>query len=159
MHCTYGAQQLETLTVVIAIQSGDPNRIGSASSAAIGSIAASTIAGIAAAALGAGAVVTIGAVDAAGWAGTQLGKKIWAEWIEDDPMNKARDKFHKSQRQSSPIILDLDGDGVASVTLIKRSGINGLPPSIPSIAFHSIEATPANNVWFAANDEEWKVAI
>lgn len=102
----------ETLTVVIAIQSGDPNRIGSTSSAAIASIAASTIAGIGAAAIGAGAIATIVAVGVFGYLGTQLGKKIWAEWTEDDSMNNARDKFHNSKSTSSPIIIDLDGDGV-----------------------------------------------
>jgi hypothetical protein len=78
---TVVAVAADTLTVAIAVQSGDPDRIGKASAAAIGSIALSTIAAIAAGAVTATglwpAITIAGGIGALGYIGGKLGGAWW----------------------------------------------------------------------------------
>jgi Ca2+-binding RTX toxin-like protein len=72
----------EGFSVAIAVQSGDPDRIGKASTAAIGSIVLSTVGAIGVGALGLTGIAPALVVAGLGAAGTYLGKQIWEHYKE-----------------------------------------------------------------------------
>ncbi|MNZ02423.1 hypothetical protein D3C78_190660 [compost metagenome] len=72
----------EGFTVAVAVQSGDPDRIGKASTAAIASIVLSTIGAIDVGVFGAGAITAAIIVGGAGYIGSKLGNQIWEYYKE-----------------------------------------------------------------------------
>lgn len=167
----------EALTVAIAVKSGDPDRIGRASTAAIASIALSTIGAIGVGVFGLTGVVPVLGVMALGGIGSWLGKQIWEHYKEsvasgtapepipvipagigaddywtienhpggllsNEPINETVNTQYKSSRlNSSPLILDLDGDGIE------------ITPLSGAITFdHDADGVRTGSAWAGADD-------
>jgi RTX calcium-binding nonapeptide repeat (4 copies) len=167
----------EALTVAIAVKSGDPDRIGRASTAAIASIALSTIGAIGVGVFGLTGVVPVLGVMALGGIGSWLGKQIWEHYKEsvvsgtapepipvipagigaddywtienhlggllsNEPIKETVNTKYKSSRlNSSPLILDLDGDGIE------------ITPLSGALTFdHDADGVRTGTAWAGADD-------
>ena len=167
---TVVAVAADTLTVAIAVQSGDPDRIGKASAAAVGSIALSTIAAIATGAVGLTGVLPIVLVGGLGYVGGELGEAWWNAYMygalpantpgtDGDPftgmpwprisptINKGINDALALDRLppvvDCPLILDLDGGGISN---------SGIEPGYPILFDHDGDGLRNATGWVGAGE-------